>query len=517
MILHDQITTLNAFISSLSDFTFVKDKLALLCISKFTTVSEHDETIYKDTQSILEYIAINDNLTEVLNKIVHLSEKRNINTKSSILLLDENKQQLLVKSAPNLPDYYTNVIDGIAVSENMGSCSSAVYKQKRVITENIDIHTNWLLLLDLTRKANLHACWSEPIFSSTNEILGSFAIYHDIQRKPNDFELKLMNSYAYLASIAIEKERKKLNFQKRNNELERILHNASVGLMHTTQERIILRANEHLSNMFGYDNPDDMIGIDINQFHLSRDGLKELRRRNYLPLKNKSHINTEYLLRKKDGSPIWCGISGKALDENTPADLNKGILWTITDISKRKKIEKKSQERINEIKYKNSQLKTLASKDYLTGLYNRSKLDEILMFYIKRSKRHNCNFGLILLDIDFFKNVNDTYGHQVGDKILREFSNLLIKSSRETDRVGRWGGEEFSIIVEDADKLNIMKFSEKLRKNIQNYNFSIVCNITVSLGVTLYQMDDDLNSMMKRVDNALYSSKHNGRNMVSFL
>ena len=512
-----------------------ENQLGLFCIARNITSKKEYELIYEDNKLLLEYIAINDNLTQVLNMIANLSEKRNVNSKSSILLLDKNKSQLFNASAPSLPSFYNDAIHGLKIGEHVGSCGSAVYKKERVIVENINTHKNWAPFLELTNKANLHACWSEPIFSSNNEIFGSFAIYHEKPKAPSDFELKLISSYAHLAAVAIEKEKNKLLLQEkdiqileqvkfsnkklesRENELEQLFQTALVGLMYITGERILIKGNQRLSDMFGYDNPDEMVGISMSQIHLSSDRFEEFGEKNFESLKYRVNFNIEYQLRKKDGTPLWCELSGKALDENIPSNLKKGVLWTINDISRRKRLEEKVQERTNEIEHKNEQLRILASKDYLTELYNRSKLDEVINYQLKRAKRYENGFGLILLDIDFFKLVNDTHGHQVGDKVLCEFSTILSTFSRETDTIGRWGGEEFLLIIENVDKIAIVQLAEKLRAKIENNIFSVVNNATASLGVTIYCPDDSMNDMIKRVDNALYNSKNNGRNRVSYL
>jgi len=491
--------------------------LGLFCISQDNTYKKQYEIIYEDNKLILEYIAVHDNLTQVLDKIVYLSEKRNINAKSSILLLDKEKKRLFNGSSPNLPDFYNKAVDGIEIGENIGSCASAVYKKERVVVENINTHSNWSPFLDLTRKANLHACWSEPIFSSTNEVLGSFAIYHDVPKKPSHFELKLINSYAHLVSVAIEKEANRIKLQERENELEQLFQNALVGLMYLTGERTLIKGNQRLADIFGYKTPDEMTGINMREFHLSDEMYERFGKNNFESLKDRISTNVEFQLQRKDGTHIWCELSGSALDKMIPADLNKGVLWTVNDISERKQLEQKVQNRTKEIEYTNGKLKVLASTDYLTGLYNRSKLDEILESNFKRSKRHNCHFGLILIDIDLFKDVNDTYGHQVGDDILCEISNIFLHSSRETDVVGRWGGEEFLIIVENTNKKSLITFSEKLRRNVEKNTFSVVNNKTISLGVTLYSKGDTISDLISRVDSALYTSKHNGRNMVSYL
>ena len=180
-------------------------------------------------------------------------------------------------------------------------------------------------------------------------------------------------------------------------------------------------------------------------------------------------------------------------------------------------LEEKVKERTKEIEDKNSQLEELVVRDRLTGLYNRTKLDEVLEYEYKRSKRYNSVFGVIMIDIDFFKKVNDTHGHQVGDTVLCEFASLIEENSRETDTVGRWGGEEFLIVVENIDKEAILQLAEKLRACVDEYEFSIVKHKTASFGVTIYQSEDEINKIVARADIALYKAKHNGRNRVEFL
>jgi diguanylate cyclase (GGDEF)-like protein len=154
------------------------------------------------------------------------------------------------------------------------------------------------------------------------------------------------------------------------------------------------------------------------------------------------------------------------------------------------------------------------TKDYLTGLYNRYKLDESLEYKLMQSKRYSTVFGIIMIDIDYFKTINDNYGHQAGDIILKEFAKILKDNSRETDIVGRWGGEEFLIIVENIDKDNILKLAEKLRVIVENYNFSFVKNKTASFGVSVYSPGDDITSIVNKADKALYNAKDSGRNCV---
>jgi len=163
------------------------------------------------------------------------------------------------------------------------------------------------------------------------------------------------------------------------------------------------------------------------------------------------------------------------------------------------------------------QLKTLAITDKLTGLHNRANLDEILQEEISRSQRYNHTFGLVLMDFDYFKIINDTYGHQVGDEALIEIANLITHHLRSTDKAVRWGGEEFIIIYLDTDHKEVLELAERLRLKIENHMFKTVGTKTASLGVTLYKNGDTIDSIIQRADKALYIAKNAGRNRIEFL
>ena len=185
-------------------------------------------------------------------------------------------------------------------------------------------------------------------------------------------------------------------------------------------------------------------------------------------------------------------------------------LETRTDALVNSQLREKMREKEVEI------LERLAVTDRLTGLYNRRKLDDILTVESERTKRFNNPYGIVLLDIDHFKSVNDTYGHQVGDQVLIDVAELLKRHTRETDVAGRWGGDEFLIVCPGTDRKGLIKLAETLRKNIENHKFSVIGNKTSSFGITAYQQEDEIKDLILRADNALYLAKGNGRNRVEF-
>jgi len=169
-------------------------------------------------------------------------------------------------------------------------------------------------------------------------------------------------------------------------------------------------------------------------------------------------------------------------------------------------LEFKVQERTAELLAKNIQLELASSTDALTGIANRLKLDEILKYELNRAKRYRKSFCILLIDIDYFKKINDAYGHLTGDGVLIKFAELLKSNIRETDTVGRWGGEEFMIVCPESPIESCIALAEKLRDVIV-YADILKCKVTASFGVTCFQDEDDSNTLVKRADDALYKAK----------
>jgi diguanylate cyclase (GGDEF)-like protein len=160
------------------------------------------------------------------------------------------------------------------------------------------------------------------------------------------------------------------------------------------------------------------------------------------------------------------------------------------------------------------ELTMLATFDSLTGLYNRNKINEHLQNEITLAQRYKESFGIMLLDIDDFKMVNDTYGHLVGDEVLKEFAKLLKQHIRQTDILGRWGGEEFIILVRRVDLEDTRELAEKLRQIIEQYNFPTVMHLTSSFGISVYQEEDTIKTLFEKIDKALYLAKKADKNRV---
>ncbi len=156
----------------------------------------------------------------------------------------------------------------------------------------------------------------------------------------------------------------------------------------------------------------------------------------------------------------------------------------------------------------------LAIFDPLTRIPNRRGLDVRLAEEVQRARRYGSAFTILMLDLDLFKEVNDTHGHDAGDDVLRQVARLLQDAARGTDFVGRWGGEEFMLILPESGSNAALTSAERIRALIEVEPFAGVGHLTVSIGVATFEPGDDAENLFKRVDRALYAAKERGRNRV---
>lgn len=186
------------------------------------------------------------------------------------------------------------------------------------------------------------------------------------------------------------------------------------------------------------------------------------------------------------------------------------------------------EERTNDLVLKNSELECeilekqkieaelehLATTDPLTSIFNRRKFNEVLSYELRRDQRYPSGLSFILCDLDNFKVINDIYGHNTGDDVLKLFTELLKKSIRGTDTLARWGGEEFVLLLPETGFETAVQIAEKIRRETEMTTFANVGKLTVSFGITQFLEGDTEDTLFIRADEALYKAKNSGRNRV---
>ncbi|MCJ2378407.1 sensor domain-containing diguanylate cyclase [Vibrio sp. ZSDZ34] len=317
---------------------------------------------HKSINTLLRDLALGLPKNELDNKIILLSERLFSKRIASIIYLDPLKRTLHSSCAPNLPSFYTQAINGIEIGPNVGACGAAAYHKKTIITENIAQHDNWRSFAALTQKANLNACWSVPIISVDNQVLGTLAIYSEEADAPSDVELELLESLASVYSVAIEKYR----------------------------------------------------------------------------LEEKLHFQAQY--------------------------------------------------------------------DSLTHCLNRRAL-------LEKVSESNCfkgnRLGCFFVDIDRFKQVNDKYGHQFGDKVLKKVASTLKSLLPEDAILGRYGGDEFLAFYCFPNEVKALAFFNTLRQELNQPLVLEQSNIDVSVGFAIKTCCSDLSidHLIRLADVDMYKKK----------
>jgi diguanylate cyclase (GGDEF)-like protein len=212
-------------------------------------------------------------------------------------------------------------------------------------------------------------------------------------------------------------------------------------------------------------------------------------------------------------------ITAKADEESIEKAYNVGGSDYITKPFKTKELLARVKRELKIQKLQN-ELKLLASTDPMTQLYNRRHFTQLSNQTIDLAQRNNQNISLIMLDIDKFKNINDTYGHQIGDEVIMALSSILKQNSRKGDIVCRYGGEEFVIMLPNSNLDSAYRVAEDIREKVEKFHLEIRKNsqlhFTISLGVSelSIEQENSLDIALKNADDALYKAKESGRNKV---
>ncbi|MBO1513998.1 EAL domain-containing protein [Metabacillus bambusae] len=334
------------------------------------------ETLRHGQNKILQMITKNKPYQTVLDGITLLFEKiSNQNGKCAIMLVDESGTKLVCGSAPSLPEKYAEILNNLSIGENTGPCGTAAFSKQTVIVEDTQSNILWDKFKDTALQFNLLACWSVPLLDDNDNVLGTFAIYYDECRSPDERDLQLLQEASYLSGIAIQ------------------------------------------------------------------------------------HYKTK--------------------------------------------------ERINH----------LAFHDPLTGLPNRRLFDEKVELVLERSKQTMTKSSVLFIDLDRFKNINDTYGHDIGDLLLIEVSKRLKNCLRNNDVIARQGGDEFTILLEHSPIETAKEVGDRIIHTLE-HSFKIQgieTFVSPSVGISVYpDHGKSSTELLKKADAAMYHAKKDGGNNYKF-
>ncbi|WP_342129152.1 EAL domain-containing protein [Hydrogenophaga sp. OTU3427] len=446
---------------------------------------------------LLNLLAQELTLPELLNRSVRQLEDSLPGSLCTILLLDDSHQHFGEGYGPSLPPAYVQAFRGLPIGPEVGSCGAAASARQPIYVGDITTHPNWAPYLDLATAAGLAACWSQPVITRDGQVAGTFAVYHRTPQMPQPEDAQLLEEAARFVAIAIERKQDEAALQLS----AAVFDKSSEGFLITDAQQHIIKVNPAFTQITGYEAEEIMGKLPsyLASGHQSREFYADM----WHELNTTGQWQGEVWNRRKDGQvyPEWLSITRVLDDEG----LTRHYIAIFSDTSQRKAHE--------------AQIRSLAHFDPLTGLANRTLLKDRVDHDLSQAKRNREPLTLMFLDLDHFKNINDSLGHHIGDLLLEEVARRITAVVREQDTVARLGGDEFVAVLPSTGAHDATHIARRLLEHIsQPYQLEQhELNITPSIGLALYPEDGaDYQTLYRCADTAMYRAKQQGRNGYSF-
>lgn len=457
--------------------------------------SEQQEILHLQ-QQILAAVAQNFDHLAVIRQVCLLEEQLLPDAVASVMLLDEQKLlQLYV--APSVPAEAAVRLNNLRPGPHAGSCGNAVYRGEAVFVSNTHHDPRWRELRPLALDFGLMACWSMPIRSAGQQILGTFALSSFIGREPGAFHRKILEIGASIIGIVLERQRQEQTLSL----LGKVFESSNQAIMLTDSQAGILEVNRAFSDMTGY-SAAEVKGRRPSLLSSGRHD-RTFYQNMWRSLQERGYWQGEVWNRRKSGEvyPEWLSIT--AIRE---AGQITNYVSFFFDISEQKATQ--------------ARLEFLTCHDPLTELPNRLIVQEQLSQAMVSSARRQLQAALLYLDLDDFRSINASLGQAVGDQLLRAVAMRLCQLLGEQCPLGRLDSDEFAIVLAGVKDLD--QPAELAEQIIQAFlkpfviaGHELIC--TLSIGIALYPEDgEDSDSLLKKADSAMSHAKQDGRNTFRF-
>jgi diguanylate cyclase (GGDEF)-like protein/PAS domain S-box-containing protein len=501
-----QVTHEYRFFDKSGQVRWIRDELRLIeegddVIGMWRDITEtrQSEQLRETLVSVLDGLMHQASLPVLLNEIATRLEGLRADMRVSILVRDALNGRLYACAAPSLPDFYHAAVEGLEPVIGNGSCGTAAALGEPVIVEDVETHPYWVNYLDLTRKAGLRASWSIPFKDESGHVLGIFSIYFLQSRTPTQAELDLIGEFARIAGLAVHR----VHVDAKLRQAAAVFDSTREGVVIVDMNSRIVGVNRAYSQITGY-SEDEVLGRNPKLLNSGRQD-SDYYQAMWASILETGYWQGEVWNRRKNGEifPQWLTISTVYDSNNLPTH----YVGVMTDIS--------------QLKHSEAQLDHLAHYDPLTGLPNRLLLQSRLVHALERAERHRQRVAVLYIDIDRFKNINDSLGHPVGDELLQALASRMSGRLREDDTLGRLGGDEFLLILEDLDHAeNVVSLAQALIRLLESA-FTLPSGhkvyVGASIGISLFPEDGStVTELIQHADVAMYQAKDLGRNTYSF-
>ncbi|NDP47609.1 MAG: EAL domain-containing protein [Sulfuriferula multivorans] len=463
------------------------------------TESRLGEQIRETRIAVLDGLTSNRPLPNILEEIVSSLETLHPDMRVSILLRDPSSGLLFTGAAPSLPAFFNEAVNKLKPEVGQGSCGTSAFTGEVVIVEDIREHEFWASYADLAERAGLRACWSIPFKDQSGQVLGTFGIYYDQPRTPTQDELDLIGEFARIAGLAVERGRTEASMRQS----AAVFESTREGVVITDLQPRIVSINPAYTTITGYTET-EVVGRNPSLLQSGREDLAFYRTM-WNSILETGHWQGEIWNRRRSGElfPQLLTVSTVYDSDGLPSN----YVGLMTDISQLKDSE--------------ARFEHLAHYDSLTKLPNRLLLQSQLKHVLESAERNKRRVAVLYIDLDRFKNINDSLGHPVGDELLEALAQRMQDKLRAEDILGRLGGDEFLLILEDLrrpddaadvamEMIHLLEQSFLLPSGHEVY-------VGASIGISLFPEDGTTSTeLIQHADVALYQAKGTGRNTFSF-
>ncbi|WP_171013603.1 EAL domain-containing protein [Chitinivorax sp. B] len=450
-------------------------------------------------REVLEMLVHHQPLPEILSQICLQYERRRPGEWCAVFLIDDVTLQCRACIGPSIPPHYANALIGITADPNVGSCGAAIWRKQRVISADIAQDPLWSTIRDGALAVGFAACWSTPVINREGKVMATFAVYVGQPRSPTPESLISIDHQVPLVLLAIERKQAQLQLDSALATLKSIAD----GVITVDRHFRVISLNPQAERMTGW-------AVKEAQGHMLDEIFHAVDEQSGEPLVACPPPTGDWIQRQ---NPVLIDRKGwrVPMEYNTSPIIDsqkelEGWVLAFRDVSNTRLMAQ--------------ELSHQASHDYLTGLPNRMLMQDRLDQAIANASRNGGKLGLLFLDLDHFKHVNDTLGHAIGDLMLKEVANRLIRCVRESDTVSRQGGDEFVVLLTNVESpVDVASVAQKILYTMAEPMIldGHVLSMQTSLGISLFPDDAmDSSSLARTADAALYFAKEHGRNNYQF-
>ncbi|WP_420998173.1 putative bifunctional diguanylate cyclase/phosphodiesterase [Cupriavidus sp. 30B13] len=468
-----------------------------------------DEHALAAERRLLRLIARDMPLPELLAELCLRAEKLlGEQAICSILLLDADGESVRVGGAPSLPAGYRMVLDRVLMDSRAAVSTVSMRERRVVVVEDILADPLWAQAWEAARDGGVRACWSAPLETEAGELLGALAVYHRSRWRPGAAEQALLHEISHSAAAVVNQEAiaRRLAHSEEYHRL--VVNHLSEGILVLSRDGTILACNLSAQRILGA--PPDVAGrsmLAVIPRMLDEDGVP-------LPVRNRPSMRALATGKAVFGQTVGLDLAGRQVvwvSLNTMPIFRPGeaepasVMVSFADVSPAREAQQR--------------LRYLATRDSLTGLHNRAYLSERLREMLGDAGG-SLRLAVLFIDLDGFKKVNETAGHEAGDALLHSVAQRLAGCVREGNALARVGGDEFVIAVGDHTHAGEPAALARHVLDTLAAPFALAGNeyfLGASIGISVYPGDgQDASALIRYADSAMHVAKQSGGNTFQF-